>query len=894
MATRLDSFREFIYDFTNNLIGDYSRLIRGLRRSPSPKEFNDPVWKTILVQPIEVIFLDSPLLQRLRGIRQLGVAHWTYTGATHTRFEHTLGVLHQVQALVDSLNRRHREIIINNELVNFLRLTALCHDIGHGLMSHVSENALRRFDDIQELSLGFQDKFPGYRAKPSEIAAVFMVESSGFLELFEAAKVATRQHDFPQNTIELMKSAIIGAPISSEFPLLHELINGPFDADKLDYMTRDAMAAGVPVVTDIPRLIHKVRAQRVPERRLPQRIAKTVSAGLPSYTLTGIAMSGARTLDELMLGRILLFDKIYRHQKVRAAEAMISSIIDVLAKLLPADVLHLPYLFSDEQLIELTSDEIQRRAGKAIDNQEQRLAELVAILTQRLRERNLYVRCFAYAHRMPLDTWGHTEEQKLGLGKLSAIGDNPEDLNRFEARLAEETLTIIRIVEASIPTVLLDHLSHLIRFDPPEASSKARDIYNAHLITTEGEVVLFKEDTTEARGWSDAYPLARDLGYVFAPQELGSFVYLATEAVVRSEFGIRMPDSMLSFAKRSREEIEEIKGKLLSKGYYRLAPHDLRPVPLRLKRADVRPELEQISLRLQGYAGPIRFARIQHKKEIEATRLDPDIFYEWLRQFEEEAYIDAGLRLLNRVRLIGRAEIVSAIRKIGDLDSQFRSAVLTPLGEPKDSSAICTYIAGDIKQLYDVEIQSLDSALAREESRPIIFVDDFIGSGRQSVAIVETLLGLDPQYDLGERRQARLSDLMITELRRRQLAFGFAAGLDEGPPRLRERLAELKLNAKVVVGLDQAALPMAFSSRLTTEEMRFKRRCHDIGFQLLGDSNLQHDQQWRENRALGYGNHGLLVVFPYNTPAQSLTCLWAEGIVDEVPWLPLFPRRKKT
>jgi hypothetical protein len=350
---------------------------------------------------------------------------------------------------------------------------------------------------------------------------------------------------------------------------------------------------------------------------------------------------------------------------------------------------------------------------------------------------------------------------------------------------------------------------------------------------------------------------------------------------------------MLAFAKRPKEEIENLKRKLMQKSYYRGAPHDLRPVPARLTKADVPSELEQISQRLQGYAGPARFERNQQKREIEPARANPDKFYEWLRQFEEDAFVNNALELLGRVRLIGRTDIIGVIRKLCSADERFRSAVLTPLGEPKDSSAICTYIGGDIKQLHDIEIQSLEFALGREEGRPLIFVDDFIGSGRQAVTIVETLLGLEPEYDLGEKRQTHLTEGLIQELRQRQVAFCFAAGLSQGPRVLEARLAELGLTARVVVGVDQASLPSAFAGRPSTEEMRFQKRCREIGMELLKDDDPKHDQRWREERALGYGNHALLVVFPYNTPSQSLTCLWAEGMVDGVPWMPAFPRRKK-
>src|SRR5438128_1782454 len=110
-----------------------------------------------------------------------------------------------------------------------------------------------------------------------------MVGSPTFAELLAKARGLCDGHNLKANAPESIQNAIIGKPIADGIPLLHELISGPFDADKLDYMTRDAVMSGVPVVTDMARLVQKVRAVQIPEASLPERVAQNVKQGLPSY-----------------------------------------------------------------------------------------------------------------------------------------------------------------------------------------------------------------------------------------------------------------------------------------------------------------------------------------------------------------------------------------------------------------------------------------------------------------------------------------------------------------------------------------------------------------------------------------------------------------------------------
>ena len=139
----------------------YVNSVRLADRRPGAKVINDPVWRTVRVEGWELLVIDSPIFQRLRHIHQLGLAGLVFPGANYSRFEHSIGVLHQVQRLIEAINRNARayaerrrvppvvRVGPQDEVV--LRLAALLHDIGHGFFSHVSERVMSRFDSIDGL-----------------------------------------------------------------------------------------------------------------------------------------------------------------------------------------------------------------------------------------------------------------------------------------------------------------------------------------------------------------------------------------------------------------------------------------------------------------------------------------------------------------------------------------------------------------------------------------------------------------------------------------------------------------------------------------------------------------------------------------------------------------------
>ena len=186
----LDQLKNFCEAFAAEKLDGYVESITTHRFAAGPKEFNDAIWGTVKLQPLEVLLLDSPIIQRLRFVRQLGVVHWVYPGAVHTRFEHTLGVLRQTHELIVAINEAtpapHQPPIDIN-LASLLRLCALVHDVGHGVFSHVSEHVLAKRPDVRAALQRFRTQNELSKVQLSEVIAYYIVGSPSFQHLLKAA-----------------------------------------------------------------------------------------------------------------------------------------------------------------------------------------------------------------------------------------------------------------------------------------------------------------------------------------------------------------------------------------------------------------------------------------------------------------------------------------------------------------------------------------------------------------------------------------------------------------------------------------------------------------------------------------------------------------------------------
>ena len=210
----------------------------GLPVAADEVRVRDPVHNFISLRDKELALLNTPVMQRLRGIRQLAMANLVYPGALHTRFDHSLGVMHIAGLMAEALP-------LSKDEVDLVRHAALLHDVGHGPFSHVSEHALERYADRSKLRPDQK------RGKIHEIVTAKIIESDPEI-------VAILGEQDCRKVTKLLGEG-------RGQPALRSIVSGPLDADKQDYLLRDSYFCGVPYgVFDMGQM-HRSLVLRGPE-----------------------------------------------------------------------------------------------------------------------------------------------------------------------------------------------------------------------------------------------------------------------------------------------------------------------------------------------------------------------------------------------------------------------------------------------------------------------------------------------------------------------------------------------------------------------------------------------------------------------------------------------------
>lgn len=233
------------------------------------KIINDPVYGFIRFPEREMMqIIDHSWFQRLRRIKQMGIAHFVYPGAVHTRFHHSLGAAHLMRTALTEL--QYKDIIIGKEDCLAAQKAILLHDIGHGPFSHSLEHSLIEDMSHEDLS--------------KQIMHRLNAEFNGSL----SAAISIFENIHPQS-------------------FLHQLVSSQLDMDRMDYLNRDTFYTGVSEgVIGYDRILHMLTVKN---------------------NFLVIEEKGIHSVEKFIIARRLMYWQVYLHKTVLGVEQLLVNII---------------------------------------------------------------------------------------------------------------------------------------------------------------------------------------------------------------------------------------------------------------------------------------------------------------------------------------------------------------------------------------------------------------------------------------------------------------------------------------------------------------------------------------------------------------------------------------
>ncbi|MBF0588949.1 MAG: HD domain-containing protein [Magnetococcales bacterium] len=442
-------------------------------------ETNDPSeWGDALL--LELI--DTEEMQRLRRIRQLGPASLVYPCAEHSRFSHALGVAHLTKRILRALLKQQPDLI-NRRSIPLIKAAALLHDVGHGPYSHVFEQILPSSNNHETWS---------WRIITGN------TQVANVLERYAARTGILREE------LHRQLGGVLGhREPDADLRLGRQIISSQLDADRMDYLLRDAHFSGVAYGRfDLEWLLRSLRARKVNR----------------SWTLCVDIGKGPTALESYLSARDHMYRQVYDHKTVRAFEALLTHIFGALIWFFetehrlpndtPSAILGylLPVLNRSEtpelrHFLELDD--------ALLDYAIQNWSVIFSHATPARRE--LARKCRMFRHRQPVYRrvrWLPDNAQPGTHSPGPDLLSDTETVMRLQLFLAKHSSSMIEVSEPptlhpiQAPLGLLTHLDRVIRTPYTKPDGDKSNIGSIHVLNAAGVTQLAE----------NASPLVRFLG----------------------------------------------------------------------------------------------------------------------------------------------------------------------------------------------------------------------------------------------------------------------------------------------------------------------------------------------------------------------------------------------
>ncbi len=269
------------------------------------KRIADPVHGTVGLSELEIDCMSTQAFQRLRNIKQLGLAHLVFPGADYSRLSHSIGVCHVTGQILGSLNSQFPKKDIGDE-IQLYRLAGLLHDVGHFPFSHAFEHAVARYYDERLVGVSYRDadddpepndESLGLQTKPlshEDVGQLLLVKDADFSAIFDKYGVSAERVYSIFNRV---------SP-----PRFSNLISSDLDADRIDYLLRTARHTGLPYGTiDIDYLLRQLT--------------------LDDKGRICLKPKALRTAEHFLLGRFFDYRRVSYNTSVVAFEEVLKDIV---------------------------------------------------------------------------------------------------------------------------------------------------------------------------------------------------------------------------------------------------------------------------------------------------------------------------------------------------------------------------------------------------------------------------------------------------------------------------------------------------------------------------------------------------------------------------------------
>jgi HD superfamily phosphohydrolase len=945
------------------------------------KEILDPVVGYVKIYSWEMAMLDTLLFQRLRKVTQLGLANLVYPSLNYTRFEHTIGTIGRINQVLTRLRERHKPGEYENEKINIaildkyetqIRLAALFHDVGHCMFSHLTEFAMNElkgnsaYPSVEVIKNIFNDEFAKEKDKLSlfEIFSITILGTRQVSEILFSNNIALFTYKDEEkiktieelgNVLEHVARFIAGLPIENKPKtiFLAQLMSSGLDVDKLDYMSREEHFSGIKIEMDLQRIFNKINIFSISSNNLPNSLEKYTNHIHPKqnekditedFIILGIDKGGQYSYEEFCMARLSLYEKIYLHKKVRAAEAFLKK---KLTEFVTYDTKYQnahEWLYLPESIIEQKlpyTVEIEERAEGELFPRPKKIQENIKFSD--IIERKIPDRAFGFGPaNSKIDSSVKNEKGELlsenELNNIHSIALWKSLMGTGNVKAVDSLRKAILKEADSISTFVLekklDYKEFVINNEEEKRiieETLVFDIPDWKRVKLNPQTLYFKDAGFNTINWTIPvdkihiyYQLHRILAYIYVNYKFCPLIYLAAERVL---YKYKLDNNLTNFvfdqtqavSSSVYEKAEKIKQELSKKDYYKHY-EDLTPLDETLTTSFAIEKIQSV-IRILG--------NINCKKNRNISTLDVERF---LKQFDTTIQLPM-LQLISNIKVLSpENELPDKIKAIREkIDSNKKVGVL-PLGDFMGSSSNLLKNQKDIFLENGITSINVNSELIKNLDY-ILFIDDNINTGIQCFNTMMIYLGYNKTNILGEEKQKELwldleskrGDIQegiksefSEELKKKKFEFLFIAGHETSAETLKGYLKEYcKLKPKdfnitiihILRDYDKILsseyggysensifgnIKKNFDKNVTKrdETQKMLNVLKEVGTALVKKKSIvtKHSQKPADN-ALGYRNRENLVVFANSVPTMTYTALWCEGKYNKKDWYPLIPRK---